>query len=92
VRGEIAEGDCRAAFRRIDSDLSEGLLSHSAVNWTNACRRAGELSDKHTTKNGQRTIDLLHVAIALECGAKTFLSFDNRQRKLAHAAGLMVKP
>ena len=41
---------------------------------------------------GQRTIDLLHVAIALEAGAKTFLSFDQRQRKLAKAAGLKVKP
>jgi predicted nucleic acid-binding protein len=34
----------------------------------------------------------LHVALALEAGAKTFLSFDQRQRKLAKAAGLKVKP
>jgi predicted nucleic acid-binding protein len=50
------------------------------------------LSEKHATKDGQRTIDLLHVAIALECGAKTFLSFDKRQRRLATAAGLKVSP
>ena len=43
-------------------------------------------------REGQRTIDLLHVAIALEAKATTFLSFDNRQRKLAKAAGLEVKP
>jgi hypothetical protein len=34
----------------------------------------------------------LHVALALESGAKIFLSFDARQRKLAKAAGLKVKP
>ena len=43
-------------------------------------------------REGQRTIDLLHVAIALEAKATTFLSFDNRQRKLAKAAGLEFKP
>ena len=37
-------------------------------------------------------MDLLHVAPALECGAKPFLSSDTRQRKLAKAAGLKVKP
>ena len=55
-------------------------------------RAAEVLSAKHAASAGQRTIDLLHVAIALEAGAKTFLSFDQRQRKLAKAAGLKVKP
>ncbi|MEO6740054.1 MAG: PIN domain-containing protein [Chthoniobacteraceae bacterium] len=54
--------------------------------------RADDISEKHAATEGQRTIDLLHVALALECGAKTFLSFDTRQRKLAKAAGLKVKP
>lgn len=43
-------------------------------------------------KNGQRTIDLLHVAAALESGIKLFLSFDQRQCGLAKATGLQVKP
>ena len=59
---------------------------------TDAFRRADDISEKHAATEGQRTIDLLHVALALECGAKTFLSFDTRQRKLAKAAGLKVKP
>ena len=91
-RAEITAQECRAAFRLIDEDLLEGLFLHTAVGWTDAFRRADELSEKHAAQHGQRTIDLLHVAIALESGAKTFLSFDNRQRKLAQAAGLKVKP
>ena len=90
--GEITEQERRAAFRQIESDLREGIFVHLAVDWTLAFRRADELSEKYAADYGQRTIDLLHVAIALECGAKTFLSFDNRQRKLARAAGLRVKP
>ena len=91
-RGEITEQQQRAAFRNIEDDLREGVFVHSPVNWTDLFRRADELSDKHASTEGQRTIDLLHVAIALECGAKTFLSFDARQRKLAKAVGLKVKP
>ncbi len=84
--------DCRQAFRQIDEDLRDGLLVHTPVGWTDVFRRADELSEKHAATEGQRTIDLLHVALALESGAKTFLSFDARQRKLAKAAGLKVKP
>ena len=92
ARGGITESERRAAFHRIEEDLREGLLVHNPVAWTDAFRRADALSEKHAATEGQRTIDLLHVALALECGAKTFLSFDTRQRKLAKAAGLKVKP
>ena len=92
ANGEMTASDSRIAFRQIDEDLRDGLLMHTPVNWTDVFRRADELSEKHAATEGQRTIDLLHVAIALESSAKTFLSFDARQRKLAKAAGLKVKP
>jgi predicted nucleic acid-binding protein len=92
ANGEMTGADCRQAFRQIDDDLCDGLLIHTSVEWTDVFCRADELSEKHAATHGVRTIDLLHVAIALECGAKTFLSFDTRQRKLAKAAGLKVKP
>ena len=91
-RGEISEQDRREAFLQIEEDLRDGMLVHAPVNWTDIFRRADELSETHAAVDGQRTIDLLHVAIAIESGAKTFLSFDKRQRRLAKAAGLKVKP
>lgn len=91
-RGDISVAEQRDAFHEIEEDLRDGLLIHTPVVWTDIFRRADELSAKHAASAGQRTIDLLHVAIALEAGAKTFLSFDQRQRKLARAAGLKVKP
>jgi predicted nucleic acid-binding protein len=90
--GQITEKERRLAFREIEQDLQTGLLIYTRVSWTDVFRRADELSDKHSRKEGQRTIDLLHVALALECGAKTFFSFDRRQRSLAKAANLIVKP
>jgi len=89
---QISEQDSRAAFRQIEIDTSEGILFHLSVEWTNVFRRADELSEKHRARQWQRTIDLLHVAIALESGATSFLTFDKRQRRLAQAAGLKVKP
>lgn len=91
-RDEITAQDCRAAFRVMDDDKQAGLIVHTPIAWADVFRRADELSEQHAAAQGQRSIDLLHVALALETGATTFLSFDNRQRKLAQAAGLKVKP
>ncbi len=90
--GAMPAAACRLAFRQLDEDLRDGLLIHAAVEWPAVFRRADALSEKHAAKDGVRTLDLLHVALAIESGAKTFLSFDQRQRKLAKAAGLKVKP
>ncbi len=92
VQGIITAEERREAFKEIDQDLRDGFLVHTAIAWSDSCRRADELSEKHSVQNGQRAIDLLHVAAALESGAKLFLSFDQRQRGLAKAAGLQVKP
>ena len=90
--GQMTAPECRTAFRQIEEDLRDGLLIHTPVNWTEVFRRADGLSEKHAATEGQRTIDLLHISAALECGARTFLTFDQRQKKLAKAAGLKVKP
>jgi len=90
--GEMTKAECETAFRQIEEDLRDGLLLHTPIEWTDALRRADQLSQNHAATEGQRTIDLLHVGVALECGAKILLSFDKRQRKLGKAAGLSVKP
>ncbi len=51
---------------------------------------AEDLSDQHTIHEGQRAFDILHVASALHVGASDFLTFDQAQRRLAQAAGLVV--
>ena len=79
-------------LRPIEQAPVGSLLIHTPVEWTNVFRRADELSAKHARSTPQRTIDLIHVAIALESGAENFLCFDNRQRLLARAAGLRTNP
>ena len=45
-----------------------------------------------TASQLMRSLDLLHVAAALELRAKSFLSFDTRQRQAARAEGLKILP
>jgi len=45
---------------------------------------------EETPRLGCRTMDILHVACALEIAATSFLSFDSRQNTLAALAGLKL--
>ena len=49
-----------------------------------------ELTRKHVTHLGCRTLDTLHIASALELGATMFWTFDQRQKRLAKAVGLAI--
>ncbi len=48
------------------------------------------LAQQHGHSLGVRTLDLLHVACALELSADSFWTFDERQARLAQAVGLSV--
>jgi predicted nucleic acid-binding protein len=47
-----------------------------------------QLARRHAARLGNRTLDALHVAAALELKAERFWTFDERQAKLARAEGL----
>ena len=49
-------------------------------------------SSIYTLTGGHRAFDILHIAAALQLGAKEFLTFDQNQRKLAAKAGLKIGP
>jgi len=100
-RAEIVNGICLAAFRGVigaeamrdalaslEEDFAEGRYVQADLLWRSALQRAAELSRKHTPAVGCRSLDVLHVASALELGMARFLTFDGRQRVLARAAGL----
>jgi predicted nucleic acid-binding protein len=108
-RVEIINGICLAAFRKdvtsdaladalasFDEDFEEGRYVQADLLWRAALQRAADLSRRHTATLGCRSLDVLHVASALELQAKYFLTFDDRQQNLAQAAGLkpvlMAKP
>ena len=102
-RLEIINGICLAAFRgaisaeassdalaSFDEDWTEGRYVQVDVLWRATLRRAVEISRRHTPTLGCRSLDVLHVASALELGLRDFVTFDRRQQRLARATGLKL--
>ena len=86
------QADRDRALANLQTDLDTGALVLVAVEWADVHSRAEDLSKRHTTAGGHRSLDVLHVATALHLKAREFLTFDANQRKLAAAEGLKVKP
>ena len=89
-RGDIAVDLAEAALADLDSDLIEGRLALADTPWRRALDRSAELSRAFTSRLGTRTLDVLHVACALELGCRVFVTYDERQAALAHALKLRV--
>lgn len=91
-REGIATADAQAALLQFETDLANGIAVLAPCNFQEVFRLAENLSKQHTCINGRRSFDVLHVATALQLGAKEFLTFDSNQRQLATAEKLVVKP
>lgn len=89
-RDEISPSECELAYDYFDADFTNGLLARADVLWRAALNRAAALSRTHTPTLGTRASDVLHVACALELGTRQFLTFDERQGKLAAAVGMKM--
>lgn len=100
-RVEVINGICLAAHRReiagealadtlasFDEDFADGWYRSADLLWRATLNRAAELSRAHSPKLGTRSLDVLHVASALELEMRSFVTYDKRQEDLARAVGL----
>lgn len=92
ARDEIGMAERDAVMAEIDRQISTGFFQMAQVSQAAIYARAEELSDRHTPAHFTRSLDLMHVAAALLCKASIFLSTDARQKKVAEAEGLKVRP
>ena len=88
--GELDEHGLEDALADFEADFAQGRLDQVNILWRAALNRAAELSRSYTPTLGTRSADVLHVACALELKLRHFLTFDDRQRKLAMAVGLKL--
>lgn len=75
---------------QFDANVAAGAFVFTEVDWADAHSLAERLSAAHTRKEGYRTLDVLHVATAVQLKATLFLTLDGPQAALARAAGLKV--
>ena len=88
LRKDIDRHTGEAALNDVDEDLAAGRLRLVDIPWRRALQRTAHLSRLHTPKLGTRTLDVLHVASALELECRIFVTYDARQALLAKAVGL----
>jgi predicted nucleic acid-binding protein len=100
-RVELVNGIAQAAHRKLisqlafdgalaalDDDFAQGRYVQADLLWRAALSRAAKLSREYSRHLGTRTLDVLHVASALELGFSIFISFDIRLQNLVKAVGL----
>ena len=85
----ISAVEAMRAYDAFEEDRKFGLWLESAMPEA-AFDLAVELARRHVARLGCRTLDTLHIASALELGAREFWTFDHRQERLAKAAGLAI--
>ena len=91
-RGEISQSQEKAALQLFRDDIKAGRLVRIECDLAEVVRRAEALSAEYSGDFGTRSLDLLHIAAALVAGCKSFVSFDDRQRKVAALSGLELIP
>jgi predicted nucleic acid-binding protein len=88
-RKEVSATQARSSLNDFEKDLCAGIFQLRPL-LDQVFERARQLSRQTTPKLGTRTVDLLHVATALELAADYLYSFDQQQRKLAHTVRLKL--
>jgi predicted nucleic acid-binding protein len=88
-RKELAPSKIKVAHALVRKDLTDGVLLVKPLA-TGIFERAMRMARRRTPQLGTRTLDVLHVASALELKAEMFYTFDRNQEKLAKTEGLLV--
>ncbi len=88
--GNLSVAEARQTIRLLEHEVRLGYYLHYEFDWRDAVRSANEISADIGFTQRVRSMDLFHVAVALEADADVFVSFDEDQLKAAEAAGLRI--
>lgn len=87
-RSLLSTGERDAIAIQVQDDRQAGRLIDTAIDWDTTFARAVDLSIAHTRRHLTRSLDLLHVALAIEIGCRTIVSGDRRQLTLSRSLEL----
>ncbi|HEY6302166.1 MAG TPA: type II toxin-antitoxin system VapC family toxin [Terriglobales bacterium] len=88
-RKAITRSEADRLLQRFQEHRSQNLWREAPVP-DRASEVCADLARRHAARLGIRTPDTMHVASALELKGEHFWTFDERQAKLAVAAGLKI--
>jgi hypothetical protein len=89
-RNEISTKQRDASLELLLTDLASGVFMPISPALDAITVEAERLSAAHVEKLGTRSLDILHVAMAIIVGTSEFITTDKRQASLARTAGIRV--
>lgn len=87
-RREIDVDQQNQVLSDAEADLNRGRFILRPVNWPAALDTARQIAARVTARTGCRTLDLVHVAVAVQWGCAIFVTADGRQFQAARREGL----
>ena len=91
LRGELEDSEAAHQYSLFRQRQAKGFYFLPEIRRAQLMADFRELSQL-TPRLGCRTMDILHVACAIQLKPKTFLTFDHRQRELAKMADAFAVP
>ena len=89
-RKKLNNTQARAVYAAMRDDIRATVIAvHPVTDEMYAQSR--RMATRWTPRLGVRSLDIIHVAAALELGADSFETFDKRQKQLAEPIGLRVR-
>ena len=90
-RGLLTAAQLTSSEQILETDIQSRRLRRVVPNWTEAYRIAIKLSIDYTGETLARSLDVLHVAIAISEKAEIIITADARQEAVALLAGLKTR-
>ena len=90
ARAIITDAQRAVAEHEFERDVVLGRLRRAVPDWRQVFQVAARLMD-HTAATLARSLDILHVAVAIAEQAKPFITADRRQRDVALREGLVTE-
>lgn len=87
-RGSISTAELRSVLGWLEDDLAAHRLARVPIDFAGLFARAEPLVTAHAARLLCRTLDILHVACALQLECTRFVTADDRQLALAKAVGM----
>lgn len=75
-RGEMSQVERDTVLAHFEDDLAAGVFAPANPAWPGVFAKAEILAAAHSAANLCRSLDTLHVALAIEIGATEFCTFD----------------
>ncbi|OGL43374.1 MAG: hypothetical protein A2161_07995 [Candidatus Schekmanbacteria bacterium RBG_13_48_7] len=81
-RNEITKTEREQVIKSIHNHEKKGVYYRPLLDWPEIIGFAIALSQRYTHKIGSRSLDILHVSVALSIKVDKFMTFDEKQAAL----------